>query len=119
MNIQINPAETLKEFQDRFSTIFPFLRIKFFNHPHLAGQGSFSTEEIPATKTFEESGKLLATDSVEISGTMTVKELEGMFQEKFGMGAQVMRKSGNAWIMTTRTDDWTLRRENETGREDS
>ena len=119
MQIQINPHETLKQFQDCFAEIFPFLRIKFFSKAHLAGQGSFSAEELPATETFAAAGKIPSPDSMEVSGAMSVKDLESMFQEKFGIAAQVMRKSGSAWIMTTRTDDWTLRRENETGREDS
>ena len=42
-----------------------------------------------------------------------------LFQERFKVGAQVLRKSSKAWILTIQTDDWTLIKENETGREDS
>ncbi len=76
-------------------------------------------DEINVAKTFKEVAGLDHIDSFEISGSMTVAELENHFQQNYKIGVQIMRQSGNAWIMTTQTDGWTLRKSNETGREDS
>lgn len=119
MNITISPEKTLQAFQDEFHSVFPYLRIKFFAHTHLTGEGSLSSDELPGSQTFGKAGNLDHSDAVLVSGAMTVRELESAFQNQFKIGAQVMRKSGSAWIMTTRTDDWTLRKSNEAGREDS
>ena len=49
--------------------------------------------------------------------SMTVGQLEKAFRERFGLNMQVSRKSGPVWLETTVTDKWTLRQQNEHGRE--
>ena len=46
---------------------------------------------------------------------MTVIDLEKKFREVFGLGIQVFRKSGKAWLETTLTDNWTLEEQNRQG----
>lgn len=58
-----------------------------------------------------EEGDLSVFDS------MTVGQLEKSFLEKFGMLVQVSRKSGSVWLETTMTDSWTLKQQNDHGRE--
>ncbi|MNF16790.1 hypothetical protein D3C80_2199700 [compost metagenome] len=41
--------------------------------------------------------------------------VEKDFWEKLGLSAQIFRKSGNLWIETSLTDDWTLARQNDEG----
>jgi hypothetical protein len=48
---------------------------------------------------------------------MKVNELENIFQQKFSLSAQVFRKSGNLWLETTMTDNWSLLQQNNHGRE--
>jgi hypothetical protein len=43
---------------------------------------------------------------------MTVGELEQSFRDIYGLATQVFRKSGNNWIETTETVDWTLEKQN-------
>jgi hypothetical protein len=47
----------------------------------------------------------------------TVRVLEQLFLEQFGILAHVLRKSGNSWLETTKTEDWTLKRQNDEGKE--
>lgn len=63
--------------------------------------------------------KLLKKDKakVEILANMTVNELEQLFKTKFGLNIQIFRKSGNSWLETTVTDNWTLEKQNEEGEE--
>jgi hypothetical protein len=55
--------------------------------------------------------------AIEIFDQMTVKQLETTFREKFGLNVQVARRSGSMWLETTMTDNWTLKHQNDHGRE--
>ena len=48
---------------------------------------------------------------------MKVNELEKIFKDRFNLAVQVFRKSGNLWLETTMTDNWTLQQQNNHGGE--
>lgn len=50
-----------------------------------------------------------------MSGDRTVLQLEKDIWEALGIAAQVYRRSGDLWIETSLTDDWTLNRQNKEG----
>ena len=54
---------------------------------------------------------------INIVPKMTVKELEQQFLHLYGLFVQVFRKSGNVWLETTVTDNWTLEQQNRQGEE--
>jgi len=54
---------------------------------------------------------------LDIKDAMSVLELENALIDEFGLSAQVYRKSGNIWLETTMTDNWTLKQQNDHGRE--
>jgi len=54
---------------------------------------------------------------LEFDGTMKVNELEKLLKDEFSLAAQVFRKSGNIWLETTITDNWTLNQQNSHGKE--
>ena len=54
---------------------------------------------------------------MEVLDTTTVHDLETGFRERFGLSVHVFRKSGNLWIETTMTENWTLKQQNEHGME--
>ena len=54
---------------------------------------------------------------MDIEPTMTVASFEQTLLNQFGIAAQVFRKSGNLWLETTMTDQWSLAQQNEHGRE--
>jgi hypothetical protein len=55
--------------------------------------------------------------AIQLSDNMTVSNLEDTFSDRFGLQVQVFRKSGNLWLETTKTDAWTLKVQNDHGRE--
>ena len=55
--------------------------------------------------------------TVEITPCTIVKEFENDFENKFGMFAQLYRKSGNMWQEITVTDTWTMKQQDKTGNE--
>jgi hypothetical protein len=51
------------------------------------------------------------------SDEMKVSELEILLKDKFGTSAQVFRQSVNLWLETSMTRHWSLREQNDHGRD--
>ena len=49
---------------------------------------------------------------ITITPNMTVVDLEQRFNDVYGLGVEVFRKSGKVWLETTVTDGWTLEEQN-------
>jgi hypothetical protein len=114
----IGRTSSVKEIQDHFSALFPFLRINFFKS-RKTGMGFTG----PSVILFSPESYLTDINPDIINGelaireSMSVRELENEFLEKFGLSVQVLRKSGNLWLDTSRTNSWTLLEQDEIGRE--
>ena len=113
--LHIYPNKFIHELRHEFSTVYPFLNLEFYklqgNDPnlivrkHITHQGSLRI------------AGLKIQGDIELSDDMSVGELEKQFREKFALNVQVTRQSGSIWLETTMTDKWTLRQQNEHGRE--
>lgn len=108
---------TIRDLQRAFSERFPYLRIEFYTEPHEPHQGSPATKQIPPEKKIGEVRLIHTEGNFRIDPKMKVEELEKLFAEKYGLYVQVFRRSGNLWLQTTATDDWTLEEQNEHGRQ--
>jgi len=117
LNIQINGERRLREIQSEFTSFFPFLKVEFFKAPHSIGEGSAKTLLYDLGKVVRDCRKLEKDGSLQIVETMTVHQLEQEFFNQFGLAAQVFRKSGNVWLETSATDNWTLIQQNNEGAE--
>lgn len=117
MEIQINDSRTISELQRDFNKEFPFLKIEFFDAPHR------TEKALPKSKMFSHDKKIGSCRRTHTSGKLsvtardTVSSFENEFWKRFGLSAQVFRKSGNLWIETSLTDSWSLERQNREGLE--
>ena len=68
-------------------------------------------------QTLEEVRHLHRPGHVSINGHLKASTLEKNFRDTYGINVQVFRKSGNIWLETTVTDDWTLSKQNRKGSE--
>jgi hypothetical protein len=113
MEITIQRTSLIYDVQQAFSEAYPFLRVEFFRAKHSKGAKLFSKEDkVPS---FTRIGDLLQPGNpgkINIDGSRTVTELEKECLEMTGLQAQVLRRSGNSWIQTSLTDDWSLERQN-------
>jgi hypothetical protein len=115
MILQILKTRNVGDVQHDFNQEYPFLRIDFFKH--VDGKlGSLVKQRLNKTARLSSSGRLREGE-LEINDSMTVGQLEKTFRERFGIDMQVSRKSGPVWLETTVTDTWTLKQQNEHGRE--
>ena len=101
------------EVQADFNNAFPFLKIEFYKK----NKGSSKINEHLKKSISLNNAGITREGMLRIPGTMTVGDLESIFQDKFDANVQVSRKSGSLWLETTMTDNWTLEQQNEHGRE--
>jgi hypothetical protein len=117
MEIIIDNKIKISEIQNEFQKQFPFLKIEFYKEAHTAGEGSLLKNTLDTALTIGEIQKKNLSESIKITGLMKVSELESLFTKIFGLSVQVFRKSGNVWLQTTATDNWTLAEQNQKGGE--
>lgn len=112
MKITINDRRKIFAIKEEFNTIFPFLQLEFFSKPQTLGGPPAKKIVKMSSKTIGESRTMHNSGDITISKEMTVGELEQRFSDVYGLGIKVLRKSGNIWLETTKTEDWTLEAQN-------
>lgn len=117
MILTISDNQKLSEVKDEFNSLFPYLKLEFFKHKHGVNKSNPKSDMLSSDLTFKKVRKKHTEGSIDVKESMSVADLEQLFQEVFGISAQVFRKSGRSWIETSVTDDWSLKRQNEEGRE--
>ena len=117
MVLTINDNHKLSEVKDQFNALFPYLKLEFFRHKHDVKRSNPKTDMLSSDLTFKKVRKKHTEGAIVVKENMSVASLEQLFQDVFGISVQVFRKSGRSWIETSVTDDWSLRRQNEEGKE--
>jgi hypothetical protein len=117
MEIHIDDRKNLESIKSEFSARYPFLKIEFFNKAHESGLGSPKTDMITHDLSLGEVRTKHNEGDILIKGDMKVGDLELQFETLYGIHVQIFRKSGDLWLETSATDQWTLNEQNETGQE--
>ncbi len=112
MKIDINDDRKIFAIQEEFNKVYPNLKLEFFSKPHTAGGASPKKLMKSNSKTLGECRTIHNKGSISITPKMTVAELEQHFADTYGLSAQIFRKTGNVWLETTVTDQWTLEKQN-------
>lgn len=115
MKLHIDDTRNISDIQNDFNAQFPFLKIEFFKKPHETGESSPLSEMLPSDSTLAKWRTVHNEGDLILTAETTVDEVESGFQNKFGVSAQVFRKSGAVWLETSATDSWTLKEQNEQG----
>lgn len=117
MVLKISDSKKLSEVKDEFNALFPYLKLEFFKHKHEVNKSNSKADMLSSDLTFKRVRKRHSEGALVVKENMSVADLEQLFQDIFGISAQVFRKSGRSWIETSVTDDWSLKRQNEEGKE--
>jgi len=117
MYLRITPNRLISDLQKDFNNAFPFLKIEFFQNRNQQLPAFTFQQILPQHKRIVDGQTSITDGDIEISPATKVKDLEKIFKDQFCLAAQVFRRSGNLWLETTMTDDWTLGQQNEHGRE--
>jgi len=112
MKLYISQNRAISEVQQDFNKAYPFLKIEFYKN----SEPGFARRHLTNSMMIRAAG-LTRSGELDINDTMTVGYLENILREKFGLHVQVSRRSGTLWLETTMTDNWTLKQQNDHGRE--
>jgi hypothetical protein len=118
MYLEINGERLISDVQKDFGAVYPFLKIEFFKNGKIRRDRYPVNQLIPASQPVKNAWNWkIDTGSLTITDGMTVTDFENALMDQFGLSAQVFRRSGNLWLETTITDYWTLKQQNDHGRE--
>ena len=113
--MKITDKKTLADIQAEFSEKFPELKLEFYKEAHAVGEGSAATATLNASKTIGAVRTIHREGELSINGHLKVSTLESNFKDQYGLNVQVFRRSGDIWIQTSTTDEWTLAKQNRKG----
>jgi hypothetical protein len=117
MKQEIRDDQTIEEVQEVFHHLFPFLKVDFFERDtHGLKKNKFEKPIINREKLLGEFrlDKIDGGDLI-IAKDIKVKEFEHYFDSTYSLHAQVFRRSGNVWLETSVTSNWTLEEQNRQG----
>jgi hypothetical protein len=117
MRLHIGPGDLIGDIQKEFNAVFPFLKIEFFNTKSFSRPDFSAHQIIPPNKKIGDNQLAVADGDIDIDEQMKVRDLEKKIKDQFNLTIRVFRKSGNLWLETTMTDNWTLQQQNNHGRE--
>lgn len=104
------------EIREEFSRRYPFLKVEF-SLSRQSGLEFSGLDAGPDRKDRLDAARHILENEMAVSDSMTVRDLEQTMEEYFSAPVQVSRKSGKFWIETRMTRNWTLRQQNELGRD--
>ena len=117
MKLFIEIESKVGDIKKIFANCYPFLKIELYKKPFNYDHIGIKKEQLEPTANLN---RFIHTSSgkpvIDISTDITVAELENQF-ENIGLIAEVFRKSGNVWIESSLTDNWTLKQQNAEGEE--
>lgn len=111
----ITKNQQLKEIKVAFTAKFPHLKIEFYSEQHDIGKASPSRNMYDENSILGEIATQKNVGELSVDAHLKTSTFETNFYEHFGVAIQVFRKSGNIWLQTTSTDDWTLATQEEKG----
>jgi hypothetical protein len=117
MQIQISPERYVGDIQREFNDEFPYLKLEFYQNKVFQQPDFGVAKMLSPHQKLEKAQTANLTGRIEILPEMKVSELEKKFKDQFSLVAQVFRRSGNSWLQTTMTDNWTLMHQNTHGQE--
>ncbi len=113
--MQITDSKKLKDIQQEFNNKFPYLKLEFYKGKHESGKPSPVGKQLNPEKTIGQVRTVQNEGDMSIDGRLKVCTLEDRFWAHYGLNVQVFRLSGNLWLQTSTTDQWTLTEQNRKG----
>jgi hypothetical protein len=117
MQIIIDDTKNVQTLQTEFNQLFPYLRLLLVKMQPGQESGKVMQDQPQLSQNTSLLQYRITNDTTPfyIYPEMTVAELEQQFTKLYGLEPVILRKSGNVWIETSITDDWTLEEQNTQG----
>jgi hypothetical protein len=113
MILRINKNGSLKAIQQQFNLYYPFLKIEFFKKE--SADKSIAKSSVAFEPEFQQKLNGFADHSVniDVSRKRSIAEIEKDFDRLLSLSVRVFRRSGNVWVETSLTNEWSLEDQNE------
>ena len=108
-------GQFIREVEKEFNRNYSFLKIEFAKNA--AGKSADTGYDGANNHILRSRATQLLQNEIGLNDAMKVSELEAALQSVVACQVQVFRKSGNSWIETKMTRGWTLKQQNDHGRE--
>ncbi|WP_143306427.1 hypothetical protein [Chitinophaga vietnamensis] len=118
MQIYISEESILREIQQKFSEVYPHLRLEFYKNPHERGDSCPEKEKLDNHLAVDDVRTIHTSAWVDIGENVITGDMEQAFYDLLGLSAQVFRRAGKVWIETTSTDVWTLAKQEAIARQE-
>jgi hypothetical protein len=118
MYLHIHDSRTLKELQDDFSSVFPYLRLEFYTRRQRAGQHASSRSLLNPFLQVVTIRRQHRNGAIEIREQMKAKQVEQLLKREYSLPAEVLHYTKAGWLQTEVADEATLQELNEQGRAD-
>ena len=116
MTLCIEKESRIDDIKKAFTDCYPFLKIEFYKRQFSSPGHPEKKEIILSSPALMQLANLPDKKFIDISSSRTVGEVENAFAV-LGLIAEIFRKSGNVWVETSLTSDWTLQQQNLEGEE--
>lgn len=110
--LTVKEGMSLLNVQNVFNSEFPYLRLGFFRYGQ---EDDLRGKRLLLRPDLLLKSRVDTDQDIVIDGDMSVQDLERLFSERFGLLAQIFRKSGKSWLGTKLTNDWSLKKQNDEG----
>ena len=111
MKLELNDNTSLMQIQEKFNKAFQYLWINFyytnFNNTSNAASEKISEDIKLKSLIYNTGAKVINLDK-----NTSIYQLENDFWKILGLKVKVFRKSGNVWVETIFTGNWSLERQN-------
>lgn len=115
MEIYISEEDILRNIQNRFHEVYPFLKLEFYDCPHQSGKSTARSQRISPDTPIEEIRLHHSFGWVDVSEHRAVKDVEKDFYRDMGLAVHILRRSRTGWQQITKTDSLSLEEQNNIG----
>lgn len=114
MELQIFKNTSLREAREKFSHLFPFLKLEFFVYRHHNEDAHLENKAYNG-RYLAETSEFFKDGTIYFSPSTTVAELEQEFQIELGLAVKVFRRADDTWVDTSQTSHLSLGKHNNMG----
>lgn len=111
MELIIGYTTTVDDVLMQFNALYPFLQLQVYSSLPTWHKSIQKLVKMPPGQLIKTWAPTHSQVSLSIENKITVAQLVDSLKA-IGLRARVSRKSGNQWIETSLTDDWTLEQQN-------
>ena len=113
--MKISNTTILSDFKQQFSSRYNGLKIEFYQNAHEPYQGTHVQNTLDDNTVMADLLKVDLPYELDVNDDMSVNDFEQMMETALGLHVQVFRRSNAIWLQTTKTDDWSLGKQNTKG----